>query len=218
MVFFLCSIFTYLRYMRKILFGVVITLIVLLTFKYCGDQQNEKVTLKDNSALIQESFKNVGKLVVTEGHFSQVFNYSNSKDLFSNLISAEKKALVVVNADVSIAYDLSKIEYKIDEETKTLTIVSIPKEEIKISPDFEYYDIQADYLNPFQAKDYNTIKETVNKQLFKKIEASELKTNAKNRLISELSKFYILTNSLGWTLKYNEDPINSLEALKDFKL
>lgn len=95
--------------MRKILFGVLVTLVILFTFKYCGDQQNEKVTLKENSALIQESLKNVGKLVVTEGHFSQVFNYNNSKDLFSNLISAEKKALVVVNADVTIAYDLSKI-------------------------------------------------------------------------------------------------------------
>jgi hypothetical protein len=204
--------------MRKILFGVLVTLVILFTFKYCGDQQNEKVTLKENSALIQESLKNVGKLVVTEGHFSQVFNYNNSKDLFSNLISAEKKALVVVNADVTIGYDLSKIEYKIDEKTKTLTILSVPKEEIKISPDFEYYDIQADFLNPFEAKDYNAIKETVNKQLLKKIEASDLKSNAKNRLISELSKFYILTNSLGWTLQYNENPINNLEALKDFKL
>ncbi|WP_299384017.1 DUF4230 domain-containing protein [uncultured Lacinutrix sp.] len=204
--------------MRKILFGVLVTLVILFTFKYCDDQQNEKVTLKENSALIQESLKNVGKLVVTEGHFSQVFNYNNSKDLFSNLISAEKKALVVVNADVTIAYDLSKIEYKIDEKTKTLTILSIPKEEIKISPDFEYYDIQADFLNPFEAKDYNGIKETVNKQLLKKIEASELKSNAKNRLISELSKFYILTNSLGWTLKHNENPITSLEEFLGFKL
>ncbi|WP_340169950.1 DUF4230 domain-containing protein [Lacinutrix sp.] len=80
---------------------------------------------------------------------------------------------------MTIAYDLSKIEYKIDKENKTLTILSIPKEEIKISPDFKYYDIQADFLNPFEAKDYNAIKETVNKQLLNKIEASELKTNAK---------------------------------------
>lgn len=204
--------------MRKILFGVLVTSVILFTFKYCGDQKNEKVTLKENSALIQESLKNVGKLVVTEGHFSQVFNYNNSKDLFSNLISAEKKALVVVNADVTIAYDLSKIEYNVDEENKILTILSIPKEELKISPDFEYYDIQADFLNPFEAKDYNAIKETVNKQLLKKIEASDLKSNAKNRLISELSKFYILTSSLGWTLQYNEKPITSLEEFSGFKL
>ncbi|MGB5419270.1 DUF4230 domain-containing protein, partial [Algibacter sp.] len=101
---------------------------------------------------------------------------------------------------------------------KKLTILSIPDEEIKINPDLEYYDVQADYLNPFEAKDYNDIKSTVNKSLLKKIEASDLKANAKNRLISELSKFYILTNSLGWTLNYHENPMRSIEDLKGLKL
>ncbi|MEY8869647.1 DUF4230 domain-containing protein [Meridianimaribacter flavus] len=204
--------------MRKILFGVIITLIVLFTFKYCGDKKEAQIILKENSALIQEQLKNVSKLVVTEGHFSEVFSYENSKRMFGDLIEVEKKALVVVNADVTIAYDLSKIEYNIDEATKTLEILTIPKEEIKINPDFEYYDIQADYLNPFEAKDYNEIKKTVKQQLMKKIEASDLKSNAQNRLLSELSKFYILTNSLGWTLEYNQTPIESLEVFNNLKL
>lgn len=203
--------------MKNVFFGVIITLIILFTFKFCGDQLKDKIVIKENSALIQESIKNVGKLVVTEGYFSQVFNYNNSKSIFGDYLSADKKALVVVNADVTIAYDLSKIEYKIDEENKILTILTIPEQEIKINPDFEYYDIQADFLNPFEAKDYNTIKETVNETLLKKVEASKLKSNAKNRLISELSKFYILTNSLGWTLNYNKKPIHKLEELKNFK-
>lgn len=156
--------------------------------------------------------------MVTEGHFSEIFSYENSKRMFGDLIEVEKKALVVVNADVTIAYDLSKIEYNIDETSKTLQILTIPKEEIKINPDFEYYDIQADYLNPFEAKDYNEIKKTVRQQLMKKIEASDLKSNAQNRLLSELSKFYILTNSLGWTLEYNQTPIESLEVFNNLKL
>ena len=155
--------FFYFSHMRKILFGVVITLVVLFTFKYCGEKQEDKIVLKESSALIQEQIKNVGKLIVTEGHFSEVFNYKNSKDIFGAYLTSEKKALVVVNADVTIAYDLSKIEFQVDEVTKTLTIISIPKEEIKISPDFEYYDIQADFLNPFEAKDYNDIKAIVKK-------------------------------------------------------
>jgi hypothetical protein len=203
--------------MRKILFGVIITLIVLFTFKYCGDNTEDKIVLQENTALIQEQVKNVGKLVVTEGHFSEVFTYKNSKLVFGDLLKAEKHAIVIVNADVTIAYDLSKIEYKIDETTKTLNIVSIPKEEIKISPDFEYYDIQADFLNQFEAKDYNEIKKTVSKSLMKKIEASGLKANAQNRLISELSKFFILTNSLGWTLQYNENPVVNLNQLKNLE-
>ena len=204
--------------MKNILVGVVLTLVILFTFKYCGDRKKDEITLKENSALIQEQLNNVGKLVVTEGHFSEVFNYKNSKALFGDFIEAEKKALVVVNAEVTVAYDLSKIEYSIDEENKILQITKIPKEEIKISPDFEYYDVQADFLNPFEAEDYNSIKETVKKALMRKMEKSELKLNAKNRLISELSKFYILTNSLGWTLEYNNETIDKLETLQGLKL
>ncbi|TXD85399.1 DUF4230 domain-containing protein [Subsaximicrobium wynnwilliamsii] len=203
--------------MRKIITGILLALVVLLTIKYCDDKNEDRIVLKEHSALIQEQIKNVGKLVVTEGHFSEVFSYKNSKAIFGNLFEVEKKALVVVNADVTVAYDLSKIEYEIDEATKTLRIISIPKEEIKISPDFEYYDVQADYLNQFQAKDYNNIKESVKKSLMKKINASDLKNNAENRLISELSKFYILTNSLGWTLEYNKQQVKSLEEVERFQ-
>lgn len=204
--------------MRKILFGVLVTLIILFTFKYCDAKKEDRIVLQQNSALIQEQIKNVGKLVVTEGHFSEVFNYKNSKEVFGAYFTSEKKALIVVNAEVSIAYDLSKITFKLDEETKTLSIVSIPEEEIKINPDLEYYDIQSDFFNPFEAKDYNDIKNTVKASLLNKIETSDLKNNAKNRLISELSKFYILTNSLGWTLEYNETPVMNLQAFDTLKL
>ncbi|WP_417876232.1 DUF4230 domain-containing protein [Winogradskyella sediminis] len=204
--------------MRKILFGVIITLVIVFTFKYCDNKQEDKIVLKESSALIQEQIKNVGKLVVTEGHFSEVFTYKNSKGIFGDLISAEKKAVVIVNADVTVSYDLSKIDYRIDEGTKTLQILSIPKEEIKISPDFEYYDMQADFLNQFEAKDYNAIKTTVKASLMKKIEASELKSNAENRLISELSKFFILTNTLGWTLQYHDNSIKYSEELQKLQL
>ncbi len=206
--------------MRKILFGVIITLLVLFTFKYCDDKKENKISIKENTTLIQEQIKNVGKLVVTEGHFSEVFTYKNSQNYFGDLLEAKKQAIVIVNADVTVSYDLSKIEYKIDEVSKILQIISIPDEEIKINPDLEYYDIQADFLNQFEADDYNQIKEIVQSSLMKKIEASDLKSNAKNRLISELSKFYILTNSLGWTLQYNETPIQSLQNIEtlDFKL
>lgn len=204
--------------MRKILFGVLITLIVLFTFKYCEDKGQDKIVLKESSELIQKQIKQVGKLVVTEGHFSEVFNYKNSKDLFGSYFTSDKKALVVVNAEVTIAYDLSKIKFKIDEGSKTLIILSIPEEEIKINPDLEYYDVQSDFFNPFEAKDYNDIKNIIKASLIDKMEASDLKSNAKNRLISELSKFYILTNSLGWTLQFNESRISDLKDMEHIKL
>ncbi|MBO6607964.1 DUF4230 domain-containing protein [Psychroserpens sp.] len=204
--------------MRKILFGVVITLVILFTFKYCGDKKEEKITLQEHTSLLQEQIKNVGKLVVTEGHFSEVFTYENSKAIFGDLLEAKKQAIVIVNADVTVGYDLSQMKYEIDENNQVLRIVNIPEEEIKISPDLEYYDIQADFFNQFEAEDYNEIKETVKASLMKKIEGSELKSNAQNRLISELSKFLILTNTLGWTLEYNQQPIEAPEQLFQLKL
>lgn len=204
--------------MRKTISVVILTLIILFTFKYCDEKRNNKIVLQESSALIQKQINNVGKLIVTEGHFSEVFNYKNSKDILGDYFTSNKKALVVVNADVTIAYDLSKIEFSLDEAKKTLTIRYIPQEEIKIYPDLEYYDIQSDFFNPFDAHDYNEIKRAVNASLNKKIEASDLKKNAKNRLISELSKFYILTNSLGWTLNYNGNLIKNNEDITTIKL
>ena len=203
--------------MRKIIFGALITLALVLVFRSCKEDRAEKSILKENSMLIQQEIQNVSKLIVTEGHFAEVYNYKDSQQLFGALITADKKALVVVNAEVTVAYDLAKIKFEVDEKTKTLRIVSIPEPEIKVNPDFEYYDVTADYLNQFKAEDYNKIKKNVKASLMKKIEVSSLKSNAENRLMSELSKFYILTNSLGWTLVYGDQPVGSMEDLRAVK-
>ncbi len=200
--------------MKKILIGVILTLAAVLIFRSCSEEKEKKSILKENSMLIQEQINNVSKLIVTEGHFAEVYNYKDSQQLFGPLITADKKALVVVNAEVTVAYDLSLIKFDIDEETKTLRIISIPEPEIKINPDFEYYDVTSDYLNQFNAEDYNKIKRNVNASLLKKIEASTLRSNAQNRLLSELSKFLVLTNSMGWTLAYGDRDIQNFEELK----
>ena len=202
--------------MKKVLLGAIVFLASLLIYKSCTEEREEKAMLKESSMLIQQELKNVSKLIVTEGHFAEVYNYKDSKALFGSLILADKKALVVVNADVTVAYDLSKVDVEIDEGLKIVRINSIPEPEIKINPDFEYYDVTADYLNPFSANDYNKIKNMVKSSLLKKIEASSLKSNAENRLVSELSKLYVLTNSLGWTLEFNQkqvESVNELEAM-----
>ncbi|APQ16706.1 DUF4230 domain-containing protein [Maribacter hydrothermalis] len=203
--------------MRKFVAGVLITLAAVFIIRSCNDGKEDKSILEENSMLIQQEIANVSKLIVTEGHFAEVYNYKDSKELFGPLLRAEKKALVVVNADVTVAYDLSKIDFEIHEATKTVKIKSIPEAEIKLNPDFEYYDVTADYLNQFDAADYNKIKKTVSASLMKKVEASALRGNAENRLISELQKFYILTNSMGWSLTYQEQTIESLEGLQFIK-
>ncbi len=197
--------------MKKVLAGALIAIASILIYKSCSDYQDEKAILRENTLLIQQELKQVSKLVVTEGHFVEVYNYADSKELFGSLITADKRALVVVNAEVTIAYDLSQVEYEIKEEEKTVRIIHIPEPEIKLNPDIEYYDVSSDYFNPFSAEDYNTIKRDVTASILKKVEASSLKSNAENRLISELSRIYMLTNSLGWKLVFNEKQLHQYE-------
>ena len=199
--------------LKRILIGIGVIVGIFLLFRFCDFKKNDDQDITYNSNLIQEQILNVGKLVVTEGHFSEVITYKNQQKYLMDMLSFEKKALVIVNADVTVAYDLHKMKYDIDEVNKTITIVSIPKEEIKISPDIQFYDVEQSKLNPFTGDDYNKINKSVKANLAKKIEKSSLKTNAQNRLISELSKILILTNTMGWKLQYEGKVI---ESEKDF--
>lgn len=200
--------------MKKIFTILIVAIILFVAMFYFTFKSREYAELKENTALIQESIRNVSKLVVTEAQFSEVFNYKSSKELFGRFVTSEKKALVVVNAEVQVAYDLSQLKFDLNEETKTLTILSIPEPELKIFPSFEYYDVQDDYFNEFEASDYNMIKDQVNVKLKAKIEASDLKENAKERFLTELAQFYILTNSLGWKLVYNENEILDFKQME----
>lgn len=202
--------------MRKIVPIILLALVVFFAWKYFESKDRERDRLDESTELIQKQIKNVGKLVVTEGNFAQVFTYNDSKNFYLDVFSARKKALIIVNADVIVAYDLSKLETAVNPETKTVTITYIPEEEISINPNIQYYDVTQDYLNQFEAKDYNKIQKRIKEKLMDKIEKSSIKSNAKNRLLSELQKIYILTNSMGWKLEYNGNQINSesMEAIK----
>ena len=204
--------------MRNFLIGALLVLLVVLGLRYWENRDDERDRLEANTALIQEQIRNVGKLVVTEGTFSQVYTYNDSKKFYLDVLSARKKALIVVNATATVAYDLSKLEVELDEENKTVIIKHIPEEEISINPDIKYYDVTQDYLNQFDASDFNKIKKRINKSMREKVENSTLKSNAKNRLISELQKIYILTNTLGWTLQYNNEELRNPDALEELKL
>ena len=138
--------------MRKMLLGAVIVLLIVFGLRYCEHNKDQKEQLEANTALIQKELKNVGKLIVTEGSYAQVFTYEDWKKFYLDVFSARKKALIVVNAKATIAYDLSKIKTEVNKETKTVTITYIPEPELNINPNIEYYDVQQDYLNQFEAE------------------------------------------------------------------
>jgi hypothetical protein len=84
------------------------------------------------------------------------------------------KALIVVNADVTVAYDLHKMKYDIDEKNKKYFYFKYSKEEIKISSDIQFYDVEQSKLNPFTG-DYNKINKSVKANLTKRYKSLHLK-------------------------------------------
>lgn len=187
---------------------IIIFLLVIIGYQMFHSK-SESSTVEYDTNIIQKQILNVGKLVVTEGHFSEVITYKDQKKYMMEMISFEKKALVVINAEATVSFDLSKMKYDIDAKNKTVTITYIPKEELKIYPDIKFYDVEQSTLNEFTGNDYNKINKIVKANLTNKLQKSSLITNAKNRLVSELSKILILTNSMGWKLQYNGNVINS---------
>ena len=160
------------------------------------------ISLDEQSAMIEKQIKQVSKLVVTEGSYSQVYSYKDQKKYFFEAIKFQKKALMVINSEVSIQYDLKKMTYDLDLQNKVLKITSIPKEEIKIYPKFQFYDVEDSFFNPFEGNDYNKITQKVTNKIKQKIASSEMVKNAQNRLLTELSSLFILTNTLGWQIEY----------------
>jgi hypothetical protein len=194
------------KMLKKTLIIAAGVLLIILAFRYCEFKKNDDATFEE-SAMIQQQLKNVSKLVVTEGHYSEVITYKNKESYLGDYLSFEKKAIIIVNAEATVSYDMKQVQYDIDEPNKTITITHLPKEEIKISPDIKFYDIQESRFNEFTGDDYNKVNAQAKELIRKKIEKSNLKSNAQNRLLSELSKILILTNTMGWKLEYNGEQV-----------
>jgi hypothetical protein len=208
------SAFSNISEIRKWIVLLLVGMVLFFGYKFFfNDKNSSSVEFETN--LIQQQIKNVGKLVVTEGHFAEVLTYKDQKETYIPGLSFNKKALVIINADVTVSFNLSKVKYDVDVENKVLTITNIPKEEIKISPDIKYYNTESSSFNEFTGDDYNKISKIAKENLAKKIENSSLKKNAQNRLLSEITKMLVLTNSMGWTLQYDGTII---QKESDFKL
>jgi len=203
--------------MKKFLLGVAVAVVALLLIKYFTDKKEDKERLEADTALIQTQIANVSKLVVTEGHFAEVLSYTDTQKYFMDLLSFDKKILTVVNADVTVAYDLHKISYEVNEEQKKVIIKSLPEAEVKIYPTMKYYDVSQSQVNPFTPADVEKIQKKVKAELERKVNASTLRSNAENRLLTELSNLIFATRVVGWTLEYQNTPIESREDFKMLK-
>ncbi|MDC1161985.1 DUF4230 domain-containing protein [Tenacibaculum sp.] len=193
--------------------GVFILGFLIAKFWYDRKEVNHK---REEIQVMLNGVRGMSKLVVSEGSFSEIFNYSDSKKYFYDFLTFDKKAIIAVNAKVEVGYDLSKLDIQIDSIARKIIINKIPLEEVTISPDLKYFDLQQSQFNPFTKSELNKINKRSIAKIKETIEVSTLKTEAKDRLFEELSKLYQLSATFNWELVDNTEQ-NLLENLSLFK-
>jgi hypothetical protein len=125
---------------------IALLLVVIALLLLRNPKDSSGTIIEKQTAMIQEHLKHVGKLVVTEATFSQVYTYEDTKKYLFDLYASKKKAIVTVTAQVTVSFDLKQLETEIDEENKKVIIKHIPEEELRIYPKLDYYDIQSETL------------------------------------------------------------------------
>lgn len=200
-----------LKYLLIFIVGILVT---LLYFKK-ESHQNEKEQIQ----VILNEIKNVSKLVVTETNVSEMYNYESAKLYFFETLSFSKKVIVMVNANVQVSYDLSKMMVETDSINKKVIIKSIPKEELNISPEIKYYDFEQSTFNSFTKEELNKVNQKSIESIRKAINTSDIKSQAKKQLLIELRKLYNMTTLLNWELvdETENQLINETLKIDNFK-
>lgn len=184
-------------YENKVAIYILVCLIGFFTAKWI--YKSEKITdTNEDIQIVLHSIKNISKLVVSEGSFSEVYTYKDAKKYFYDTFEFNKSIIVIVNAKVQVMFDLEKMLVDIDTLDKKIKIKYIPKEEIIISPNGKYFDMQQSTFNTFSKDELNKINQKSILKIKETTEVSTLKKSAKKRLLIELSKIYQLSTILGW--------------------
>lgn len=181
--------------------GLILILLALLGLGYWYFQKKQHdILVEENASILLEKIEEVNKLILVEGSFAEIYNYSQAENIFFDLLPVQKKVLVIVKAKVSVGYDLSMLGYIIDKDLQQVIITSIPREEIIIEPEIQYYDVQQSQFYPLDGKDLTTINKRALELIKNQVKASSLPKTAEARLKEVLEQIVFTGNTLGWSV------------------
>ncbi len=173
--------------------GILMLLVGLglggLIFYLAGQKSwfGKNESTREVSHSMVNSIEKVFKIVSAEGHFSEIYDYSQTTQVLS-FIPSTKKALVIINAKVLMGFDFKKVKWEADEINNTLKIVHFPEPEIlSIEPDVKYYNIDNGLFNKFSPEDLTKLQVTAKERLTE----TALKSNLP-KIASEQAKTLLL--------------------------
>lgn len=167
------------------------------------NRKNQKRIIRENSTILLKRVRQVLKLVTIEGDFSEIVTYNDIKPLLFKLYEAEKKAIVTVSAKAMVGFDLSKAKIDMNETSRTISILELPKPEvISIDSNIQYYDIRNNLMNKFTPEDYTKINQLVKDTIKEGIPESGMYEQATGQAIELLKGLEQLAERLNWKIDY----------------
>ena len=182
-----------------LLTGVIIG--ILLTLWFQERQKNEDI--HQQSQVLLENVKHLNKMVVAEAYYNEVYSYKDSDKYLFDLLQFDKNAILLVTAKAQISYDLNQMKISLDSVHKIINITDIPKEQVEIFPNIQYYDLQQSSLNQFNKDDMNRINADAVEKIKLHIDLTQLRLRAKKQLLENLQNLYALSKIYGWKVKDN---------------
>jgi hypothetical protein len=154
----------------------------------------------ESSTVLLEKIEAVTKLITVEGHFSEIYNYSENQEGWTSYFYG-KKVLVRVQATVSAGYDLNSLKFDADERTKTITMSAWPEPKIlSIDHKLDYYDISEGYFVDLTPEDYTRINDRAKELIRENALKSDLLTQAETQANSVRDIIRFMVESTGWKL------------------
>lgn len=187
-------------------------LIVFGVITYFNSVQKKQL-INSQSVILLEKIRMVCKFITVEGDFAEIYHYQDVKQRLLNLISSEKKALIVINAKAHIGYDLSKIKIKSDKLKKRIILEHFPQPEVlSIETNLNYYDKKDGYFNKFNATDLTDLNLEAKNHIQDKIPESGLLDVAKKEAMEAILLMENMVETIGWKLDYSALKIETESA------
>lgn len=175
-------------------------------------RRNERQLIRNESVVLLERIEKVFKVVLAEGHFSEIYDHQSHKEYFY-VFKVPKKALIVAKAKVLVGFDFAKVKLHWAEGERKLIVESLPPPEIlSMDSDYKFYDIDQDnILNPFTSKDYTQLLVDAKQTMHTQAIASELPKIAIKQLHLLLSQLAI---GMGWNVEFRLDAVEQQQLIE----
>jgi Protein of unknown function (DUF4230) len=171
---------------------------------YARWRGSETQLIKNESSVLLEKIEKVFKVVLAEGHFSEIYDHMSEKEVLFGLTKTNKKALIVAKAKVLVGFDFAKMQIRWHEGKRQMVVENWPEPEILAADtDYKFYDIEQGLFNRFSNEEYTQLLSDAKQTMHTKASASELPKIATRQLTVMMNQ---LAASMGWSIEYQLPP------------